>query len=116
MAPRPEFPRVLRHRNLGPVAGDPSDDPADERVWSLNCFYIAAGHRRQGVAGQLVAAAVGHAARWGARAVEAYPVDRASSASGDLYTGTPGLFVRAGFTEVRRRHPSRPVFRLDLTT
>ncbi len=113
VAPRVEFPRILRSRNLRP--DDPADDPADDGVWCVNCFYIAPRHRQSGVAGALVSAAVDHARGAGAASVEAYPVDRAQAASGDLYTGTPGLFARAGFREVRRRHPSRPVMRLDLS-
>jgi len=120
VAPRPEFPRILSSRNLKPAGegahrGD-ADDPSTDTVWSLNCFYIAPGHRRQGTAGALVTAAVDHARRNGATVVEAYPVDRARAGSGDLYTGTPSLFARAGFHESHRRHPSRPVMRIELLT
>jgi hypothetical protein len=34
--------------------------------------------------------------------------------SGELFTGTLGLFRSAGFTEVERRSPTRPIMRLDL--
>jgi GNAT superfamily N-acetyltransferase len=115
VAPRVEFPRILRSRNLRPA--EPPDDDADsEDVWCINCFYIAPGHRRVGVAGALVGAAVDHARRGGATVVEAYPVDRRQAGSGELYTGTPGLFARSGFHEVLRRHPSRPVMRRELSS
>jgi ribosomal protein S18 acetylase RimI-like enzyme len=82
-------------------------------VWSITCFYIDRQHRRQGVAGALLQAAVSYARAHGAEAVEAYPIDTSGSAktSADLYTGTSAMFERAGFTEVARRG-GRPIVRL----
>jgi GNAT superfamily N-acetyltransferase len=103
---RSEFARIEQSRNLGPV----DDLPA----WCVNCFYIHRSVRRRGVAGALLDAAVVFARDRGAALLEGYPVDRAGASGGDLYTGTPGLFRRAGFVEVARRHPSRPIVRLEL--
>ena len=47
----------------------------DLPVWSLSCFYVRKGYRRQGVTSQLIAAAVQAARREGAPALEAYPLD-----------------------------------------
>lgn len=52
-----------------------------------------------------------HAHRSGAVTVEGYPVDTAAAArpASGLYTGTLTLFLRAGFEEVARRTPARPI-------
>lgn len=108
VAPRDAYPRLDRSPKLKRVD--------DEPVWSITCFYIDRGHRRQGVAGALLAAACDHARARGARVVEAYPIDtsvRASVASADIYTGTLSMFERAGFREVARRG-GRPIVRLEL--
>lgn len=84
-------------------------------VWSLTCFYVRRGWRRQGVASALIAAAVKAARRAGAPALEAYPVDTARPKStSNLFTGTASVFARAGFKVVARRAATRPVMRHDL--
>jgi len=86
----------------------------DLPVWSLSCFYVRKGHRRQGVTTALIAAALRAARRAKAPALEAYPLDadETPSASGTGYAST---FARAGFTIVARRTPARPIMRYDMT-
>jgi GNAT superfamily N-acetyltransferase len=103
---RGEFLRIERSRHLGPI------DAID--AWCVNCFYIRRGHRRRGIGGRLLDAAIDFARDHRAAVLEAYPVDRAASSSGDLYTGVPSMFLARGFVEVARRHPSRPILRLEL--
>lgn len=93
VAPRPEFPRLLRSKTLRLT------DPDDPRIWSLNCLFIHRTRRRAGIGDALLAAAVTHAAEHGAAAVEGYPVaaDGIRRSSGEMFTGTVGLFQRAGF-------------------
>ncbi|HEY9088444.1 MAG TPA: GNAT family N-acetyltransferase [Anaerolineaceae bacterium] len=108
VAPRAEFPSLDRSQVLFPVDDLP--------VWSIVCFYIKRGQRRNGLSGALVQAAVDWARQNGAPAVEAYPVDSpATFSSGAAFTGWASTFRRAGFIEVARRSPTRPVMRLDLT-
>lgn len=102
VAPRDEFPRLNASKTLAPFDAKP--------VWAIVCFYIRRGHRKSGVASALLAAAVDEAAKRGARIVEGYPVD-GTTESGDAWTGVPSMFQRAGFREVERRHPSRPIVR-----
>jgi GNAT superfamily N-acetyltransferase len=85
----------------------------DLPVWSLSCFYVRKGCRRQGVTSALIAAALQVAKRANAPALEAYPFDAAvsPSASGTGYAST---FERAGFKTVARRVPPRPIMRHDL--
>ena len=82
-------------------------------VWSLSCFYVRKGHRKQGVTSALIAAALKAAKHAKAPALEAYPFDAdvSPSASGSGYAST---FARAGFRTVARRVPPRPIMRHDL--
>ena len=93
VAPRPEYARLGRSRALA-LTG--LDDPS---VWSVVCFFVARRHRRAGVAGALLDAAVAHATAAGAGVIEGYPVAATGDGSpASLYTGTVRLFARAGFT------------------
>jgi GNAT superfamily N-acetyltransferase len=84
-------------------------------VWSLSCFYVRRGYRRQGVMAALIAAALTAAKRANAPAREAYPVDTARpERTSNVFTGTTSAFTRAGFKTVARRMPSRPIMRHDL--
>jgi GNAT superfamily N-acetyltransferase len=104
VAPREEYGRLERSPTLKRVDDTP--------VWSIVCFYVDRRHRGDGVARALLRGAVDHAARGGATAVEAYPVDpaRRTYASAEAYTGVVPLFEEAGFREVARRG-SRPILR-----
>jgi len=63
----------------------------------------------------LLEAAVRHARRHGARIVEGYPVEpEKRQADAFVYTGLLSTFRKAGFTEVARRSPSRPIMRRAL--
>jgi len=85
----------------------------DLPVWSLSCFYVRIGHRRQGVTAQLIAAALQAARCAGAPALEAYPLDAKLTPSSSS-TGYATTFARAGFRIVARRVPPRPIMRRDL--
>lgn len=81
----------------------------------MSCFVVAPRHRRGGVATALLRAAVDHAFNHGAAMVEGYPVDpvqRPKAGPADLYQGTLGLFLAAGFTVVSDAVPGRAVVRL----
>ena len=104
IAPRREYPRLARSRTLAPVD--------DRPVWSVTCFFVRRGWRGRGITRALVGAAVEHVRRRGGRMVEAYPVDpRSATAAAWLYTGLASTFRRAGFREVARRSPTRPIVR-----
>jgi GNAT superfamily N-acetyltransferase len=91
----------------------------DPGGWWVTCFAVDNRHRRAGVGSMLLEAAVEFAREHGATAVEGHPVDvaclRAEGVSGSaVFTGTLAMFSAAGFTEVARTHPSRPMMRLVL--
>jgi GNAT superfamily N-acetyltransferase len=85
----------------------------DVAVWSLSCLYVRKGHRRRGITSALIEAALRAAKDAGAPALEAYPFDAALSPSA-TGTGYASTFTRAGFKEVARRVPARPIMRHDL--
>lgn len=105
ITPRESIPAIERMGKLQRVDDVP--------VWAISCFVIRKEYRRRGVGTTLVAAAVDRARKAGAPAVEAYPVDRAVSPSTSS-TGYATTFEKAGFREVARRTPERPIMRLDL--
>jgi GNAT superfamily N-acetyltransferase len=87
----------------------------DQAVWSVVCFVVPSEFRRQGVARQLLAGAIAYAKKRGVRLLEAYPVDKAqASACKSDWFGSKAMFDQAGFAEVARRKPDRPVVRLRL--
>lgn len=107
LTPRAELPWLDHGKVLSPVD--------DEPVWAISCFYVRRGHRARGVMTALIAGAVEAARRAGARVIEAYPIDTdAPGATRNVFTGTAAAFTRAGFREVARRRPDRPIMRLEL--
>ena len=87
----------------------------DVPVWSISCFYVRRGYRRQSVTSQLIAAALKAAKHGGAPALEAYPVDLSvPKSTSNIFTGTASTFARAGFKEVACRASARPIMRYDL--
>ncbi len=107
VAPREAFPVLDRSRVLKRVD--------DRPVWSIVCFYVARGFRRQGVMAALLRAAVGYAGERGARIVEGYPLEprKASAPDPYVYTGVASVFRAAGFSEVARRSETRPIMRIE---
>ena len=107
LAPREEFERLRRSPVMKPVD--------DQPVWSIICFVVPPMHRGQGVAHALLRGAISFAAKHGATLVEAYPVDKTERSKDDsVWFGPKSMYDRAGFREVARRKPARPVVRLEL--
>jgi len=102
--PRSAYPRLEHSRTLKPVD--------DQPVWSVTCFFVAKGFRRTGITVELLKAAVEHVKRQGGKIVEGYPVDAKKDLPAPyVYTGIASAFQQAGFKEVARRAPTRPIFR-----
>lgn len=110
LQPRVEYPALARSRVLKAVDDAP--------VWSVTCFYVAKGHRRQGITVKLLEAAAAHARAHGAAVLEGYPKDPQSGEKQPdafIFTGMLSAFLQAGFSEVARRSPTRPTMRKDLS-
>lgn len=114
VGPRTTHVRLARTRAIAPNSPEPWDDPT---VWTVSCFVIRREHRGKGLSAQLLSAAIDHARRGGARAIEAYPTDTGVSRrrSNDLYRGVLSTFLAAGFREVARPKPELAIVELDLT-
>lgn len=105
--PRSQYPKLAHSRVLAPID--------DKEVWSLTCLFVEKKHRRKGIAVALIQAAAEYAASRGARIVEGYPIDSKGEASPVfIFTGTASAFKQAGFKEVSRAAPTRPIFRLTI--
>lgn len=105
MGPRSRYPRaqrspVLKHRDR--------DEDAD--VWLVPCFFVRRTARRSGVTRALLAAAVDHARRHGAAAIEGFPLAAdIRRPPAEAYFGAEQVFAACGFKPVDRPTPSRVV-------
>ena len=105
--PRADFHKLER----SPVMKAVDDKP----VWSIVCFVVPAEHRGQGVATGLLRGAVAYAKNQGATLLEAYPVDKPARSNDEfMWFGAKSMYDAAGFNEVARRKPTRPVMRLQV--
>jgi GNAT superfamily N-acetyltransferase len=103
--PRSAYPKLAHSRVLKPVD--------DQEVWSITCFFIEKKHRRKGITVELIKAAAAYVKSRGGKIVEGYPVDAQKSQPDPfVYTGTASAFKQAGFVEVARHSPTRPIFRI----
>jgi GNAT superfamily N-acetyltransferase len=102
--PREAYSRLAHSRTLKPVDEQP--------VWSVTCLFVAKRFRRKGITVELLKAAVEHVKKQGGKIVEGYPVETHKDMPAPfIYTGTASAFEHAGFREVARRTPTRPIFR-----
>jgi GNAT superfamily N-acetyltransferase len=113
VAPRTTYRRLMNSRTI------PFLDERD--VWSIVCFVVRAGYRKQGLMHVLLDGAVAHAKKHGATVVEGYPAetggDRIDTISG--YVGTTDLFEAHGFeraaeTTAHAGHRVRWIMRREL--
>lgn len=107
LGPREDYPKLRR---------SPAMRPIDDRpVWSIVCFFVARGARGHGLSDRMLRAAVDYARSCGARLLEGYPLDLDEPSQPDaMFFGAKPMFDRAGFKEVARRRPQRPVVRKAL--
>jgi GNAT superfamily N-acetyltransferase len=108
IAPREKYIRLKKSRTLGPVD--------DQPVWSVSCFFIDKRFRRKGLSVMLLREALNFARDYGAQLVEAYPVEPSNKNIPDVFawTGLVSTYTKAGFKEVKRYAPTRPILRYPL--
>jgi len=113
VAPRSTYRRLMNSRTI-PILNGPA-------AWSIVCFVVRAGFRKQGLMHHLLDGAVEHARANGATIVEGYPAeaggDRLDTISG--YVGTTDLFEAHGFeraaaTTAHAGHRERWIMRREL--
>ena len=105
IAPRSDYPRLANSRILAPVDEQP--------VWSISCLFVDRKHRKSGLSSLMVQAATDFAFEQGASIVEGYPHDLKGETQPApfVWTGLLGSFLKAGYSEVARRSPKRPIMR-----
>lgn len=107
VGPREDYGALERSRTLKRLD--------DKPVWSIVCFYIRRTYRGHGLMQPLIQAAVDYAIDNGAKIIEAYPVDPEGKVDpGSIFTGLAHVFAGAGFVEMVRATPYRPIVRLTL--
>ena len=107
LGPREEYAKLER----SPVMKAVDDKP----VWSIVCFFVDREARHRGVAAMMLKGAIAWAKKRHVTLLEAYPVDKPRRSVDDfMWFGAKAMFDRAGFVEVARRRPLRPVVRKSL--
>jgi len=95
IGPRAHIPEWNNPRRAStPLPDAPAED---ERNWAASCFFVRKGFRGKGVTGALLDGAMENQEK--------------RSAEG-LYVGPESVLRRAGFVEVARQKPGRPLLRL----
>jgi GNAT superfamily N-acetyltransferase len=104
VAPREEYVRLGASKVWAPVD--------DEKVWSVSCFFIDKKARGKGLSVAVLEAAVEFARSRGAKIVEGYPQElKEKLPPAFVWMGVFPTFVHAGFHEVARRSPKKPIMR-----
>jgi len=109
VAPRDALPGITGNTVLRRVLDD------DTAAWWVTCVMLRRDARGRGIGAALLRAAVEHAGAHGASVVDGHPVNvaklRGRPSPAALFTGTVSMFTAAGFHEIGRTYPSRPVMR-----
>ena len=104
LGPREDYAKLRR----SPVMKAVDELP----VWSIICFVVPSQYRGQGVARALLEGAIAYARKRGISLLEAYPVDKPTRTADDsMWFGAKSMYDAAGFEEVARRKPHRPIVR-----
>lgn len=104
VAPREEYVRLGASKVWAPVD--------DQKVWSVSCFFVDKKARGQGLSVEVLKAAVEFAQSKGAKIVEGYPQElKEKLPPAFVWMGVMPTFERAGFSEVARRSPKKPIMR-----
>ncbi len=108
VAPREVYRRLENARTLKPID--------DQPVWSVSCFFVKRGYRKQGMTTKLLAAVKAHVKKRGGRILEGYPsVPRAAGmADAFAWTGFLAAFEDAGFEVAAQPSKARAIVRLKL--
>jgi GNAT superfamily N-acetyltransferase len=107
LGPRDDYAKLRRSPIMKPVD--------DRPVMSVVCFFVDPSARGRGLAERMLEAAMDYARSCGASLLEAYPVDKDQRSHPDsMFFGAKSMYDRAGFREVARRRPTRPVMRKTL--
>jgi GNAT superfamily N-acetyltransferase len=105
VAPREQYVRLGASRVWAPVDA--------EKVWSVSCFFVEKKARGRGLTVAVLNAAAEFARSRGAKIMEGYPQElKEKLPPAFVWTGVMPTFVHAGFREVERRSPKKPIMRM----
>jgi GNAT superfamily N-acetyltransferase len=93
--PREDYPRIWARQKAWMRM-----DPDLPGVWSVTCFVVATGFRRQGLMYELAAATVDHGRQVGARVLEGYPTEQPPGKTviwDEASVGLLQVFLAAGY-------------------
>ena len=111
--PRENYPRIWNRQKAWMRA-----DPDLEGVWSVTCFVVRKGFRREGLMYELAAATVEHGRNVGARVLEGYPTEPKPGKTviwDEASVGLMQVFLDAGYEVVSSPTLRRRVVRHPLT-
>ena len=126
VGPRETYPALERSRTLKRIVENPAlrisqggeqsrttEGGDDKPIWSIVCLFVAKPFRNKGVSVKIIRAAVDYAKKKGAKIVEGYPKEPKKGRWPDafIWTGHVSAFQKAGFVEVHRGSPTRPIMR-----
>lgn len=108
VAPREKYLCLERSRVLQRVDEKP--------VWSVVCFFIDQQYRKLGITVELLKFAINYCKKQRAKVIEGYPVQpkKPNMPVVFAWTGFVSAFQKAGFKEVARRSPTRPIMRFEI--
>jgi GNAT superfamily N-acetyltransferase len=108
VSPRAE---VIRFEKTRTSRLEPEKDT--RTYYAITCFYVRTGYRRRGLMTELARAAIDHARRKRAKAIDVCPIETDRPLMwGEGFVGIVSVFRDLGFEEVARRSPRRPLMRL----
>jgi GNAT superfamily N-acetyltransferase len=110
--PRENYPRIWARKQPWMRM-----DPEREGVWSVTCFVVRKGFRRQGLMYELAAATVDYGRQVGARVLEGYPTEPADGKTviwDEASVGLLQVFLDAGYEVAASPTLRRRVVRIEL--
>ena len=110
LGPRKQYLRFQLGKCTRPLDEDREQDL--EATHAVTCFYIRNGHRQSGLMAKLLDAGIAHVGAQGAKQLDACPMESDKPLQwGEGFVGIADVFRRAGFVEIARRSPRRPLMR-----
>lgn len=110
LGPRRQYERIQLGKTTRPLAEDGED--VVRSTHAVTCFYTRNGYRKSGLMAMLLEAGTAHARGSGALFLDACPIESDKPLQwGEGFVGIADVFRRAGFEEIARRSPRRPLMR-----
>jgi len=105
ISPREKYPFLESSRVLKRID--------EQKVWSVVCFFVEKPFRKKGITVELLKAAIDYVRKSGGKILEGYPIEPIKGKTADVFawTGIASAFRKAGFNEIARHSPTRPIMR-----